>query len=97
MGSLVGGGGQIAVNVWTSFRQKAAERPTGDWLGAKWSPMTKLADQEYENILEEKLLRLDVEIALLDENIAALRAEKEDQAKASAKATSQTPPGKRQA
>lgn len=43
--------------------------------------MKKLTDQEYENILEEKLLRLDAEIAIIDDNIAVLKAEIKGQAK----------------
>lgn len=44
------------------------------WLDSKWSPMKRLSDKDYEEKLEEKILRLDAEIAIIDENIAALKA-----------------------
>lgn len=52
--------------------------------------MTRLTDEEYEHVLEEKLLRLDTEIALIDDNIADLRAQKEDAAKNSKGQMAQT-------
>lgn len=45
---------------------------------SKWSPITPLSDQEYKHTIEEKLLRLDADIAIIDEEIKALRdAEKQ--------------------
>lgn len=35
--------------------------------------MTFLSDKEYETILEEKLLRVEAEIAVVDDNIKELR------------------------
>ncbi len=40
------------------------------------SPMKSLSDQEYEGLLREKLLKVDVEIAVLDDQIASLRTAK---------------------
>ena len=37
------------------------------------SPMKSLSDQEYEDLLHEKLLRVNAEIGILDDQIAALR------------------------
>ncbi|KAI9785375.1 MAG: hypothetical protein M1839_000394 [Geoglossum umbratile] len=42
-------------------------------LSSRWSPVKALSDKEYEQVLEEKLLRLDAEIALIDEDIAKLK------------------------
>lgn len=42
-------------------------------FSSKWSPLKKLSDQEYEKLLEEKILKLDAEIAIINENIAALK------------------------
>lgn len=39
--------------------------------------MTKLSDDEYKVMLEEKILRLEADLAILDENKAALIAEDE--------------------
>ena len=38
------------------------------------SPVKSLSDKEYEDLLLDKLLKVDVEIALLDDQIADLRA-----------------------
>ena len=43
--------------------------------GMKWSPMTVLSHQDYADILKEKLLRVDAEIALLDEEVERLQGE----------------------
>jgi hypothetical protein len=43
------------------------------WLDSRWSPVKVLSDDEYEGMLQEKLLRLKAEIALVDENIVELK------------------------
>lgn len=49
------------------------------WLDSKWSPMTVLSDQEYEKILQEKLLSVNAQIALVDESIEALKAQEREE------------------
>ncbi|KFZ10327.1 hypothetical protein V501_05233, partial [Pseudogymnoascus sp. VKM F-4519 (FW-2642)] len=49
------------------------EGKEGGWLNSRWSPVKALSDEEYERILEERLLRLDAEIALVDESIEAVK------------------------
>ena len=44
------------------------------WLNSKWSPVKVLSDEEYETMLQQRLLRANAEIALIDESIAALKA-----------------------
>jgi hypothetical protein len=46
-------------------------------LNSRWSPVKALSDREYERMLEEKLLQLDAEIALVDEDIAKLKENKQ--------------------
>lgn len=46
------------------------------YLASRWSPVTPLTDRQYEKILEEKLLRLDAEIAIVNDNIQEIRAGK---------------------
>lgn len=41
---------------------------------SKWAPLRSLSDDEYEKMLGEKWLKLEVEISLLDGKIASLRA-----------------------
>lgn len=45
----------------------------GGWLNSKWSPVKALSDEEYGRILEERLLRLNAEIAVLDESIEGVK------------------------
>ena len=59
-------------------RQGNPEEP--NWMQRlakkKWSPMTALSDEEYEKILSEQLLRIETDIALVDERIKELGEEK---------------------
>lgn len=41
----------------------------------KWSPLKVLSDEDYGNMLKEKLLRVEAEIALLDEEVERLKGE----------------------
>ena len=41
----------------------------------KWSPLTVLSDEDYGNMLREQLLRVDAEIALVDEEVERLKGE----------------------
>lgn len=73
--------GQSAYNILDKRNnaQVLAEKPQdGLWLRfmkSKWSPMSVLSDDEYEKLLREKMLRLDAEIALIDERIEKMRGE----------------------
>jgi hypothetical protein len=44
-------------------------------MDSRWSPVRALSDKEYEGMLREKLLRVNAEIALVDEKIEAIRDE----------------------
>ena len=41
----------------------------------KWMPMRALSDEEYGNMLRERLLRIEADIALVDEEVERLRVE----------------------
>lgn len=70
MFSIFGAGGQAIINSVNWSR-----KPQGQGiLFSKWSPVTPLTDQEYEKMLEEKLLRVDAQIAIIDEDLKELRA-----------------------
>lgn len=43
---------------------------------SKWIPLRSLSDEDFKHILNEKILSIDVEIALLDEKIQSLQDEK---------------------
>lgn len=44
---------------------------------SKWVPLKALSDQQYEEMLNEKLLKIEVEISVIDDKIAALRSSQE--------------------
>lgn len=84
--SLLGAGGQVASNRWSGSENSA--KKTSGWFTSKWSPMTKLSDEEYKVMLEQKILRVEADLAILDENKAALVAEDESKTKAATKSSS---------
>jgi hypothetical protein len=82
--SLLGAGGQTIANWRAVEAAKAAEvaevakaadaapKPPSEFW-SRWSPIKQLSDQDYENILEEKLLRVEADIALIDDRVKELR------------------------
>lgn len=64
---------------------------------SKWSPMEVLTDERYEDMLQEKLLKLEAEIAIIDDKIEVFRqkaketAIKRPQDEAEAQALAQQP------
>jgi hypothetical protein len=78
MFAVFGAAGQGLYNRADAVASESAEMAAGNrmnsWLNSKWSPMRLLSSSEYENIMREKLLRVNADIALVDENIEALRA-----------------------
>jgi len=44
---------------------------------SKWVPLKALSDHQYEEMLNEKLLKVEVEISMVDDKIAALRSSQE--------------------
>ncbi|UNI16398.1 hypothetical protein JDV02_002833 [Purpureocillium takamizusanense] len=68
---LVGAGGQLVAN-----RMAAKEsQPRGDSSGWAWSPLKKLTDEQYIDMMGEKILKVEVDIALINDRIAELRAQ----------------------
>ena len=58
--------------------QKEKEAKNGLWnkvAEMKWSPMKKLSDEEYGNMLKERLLRVEADIALVDEELEKVKIE----------------------
>ncbi|RYP25457.1 hypothetical protein DL767_008375 [Monosporascus sp. MG133] len=70
--SLLGAGSSFVSQRAKNNEPKQSNTKTS-WLDSKWSPMRSLSDKEYVDMLEEKILRLDAEIAVIDENIASLK------------------------
>jgi hypothetical protein len=40
---------------------------------SKWSPMTVLTDEQYEELLQERLLQVEAELAMIDERIEGVK------------------------
>jgi hypothetical protein len=96
MFSLFGAGGQAIVN-WRA--KKAADSPAtnapskpsrGFW--SKWSPISQLSDEDYEKILEERLLRVEADIALVEDRIKEIREFEGQTAKEEARGSEKTNP-----
>ncbi len=85
MFSLFGAGGQAILNRWDAKVANAPPKPAnevGFW--ARWSPITQLSDKDYEKILEERLLRVEADIAVVDDHIRELREAESQEKKESA-------------
>lgn len=80
--ALFGAAGQAIYNSMDAKRTEEALNPSEkkkSWLDSKWSPVKVLTDAEYAHMMDEKLLRVNAEIALLEESIERLRAERDMQ------------------
>lgn len=65
----------MAMNALAS-RAKDSTSPKTDWLASRWSPVTAMSDDDYARFIEDKILKLDVEMSMIDDKIAALEAGK---------------------
>ena len=54
---------------------KPRESLTHKLAKSKWSPVSVLSDDEYENMIKEKLLKVEAEIAIIDERIEGYKQE----------------------
>ncbi|CAI7635025.1 unnamed protein product [Penicillium manginii] len=76
--SLLGYGGQSAFNrvdAWQMGRDPTPSKPLMQRMAdSKWIPLRHLSDEEYRGMLDEKLLSVEAEIALLDEKIEELES-----------------------
>lgn len=71
--TIFGAAGQGFAN--KAQQWKAAEGEGSGWFTSKWSPLRKLSDEEYERFMSEKMLKVEAEIALIDDKVAELRME----------------------
>ena len=81
--SLVGYLGQTGFNIAESWPQenagKEAAKPKSileRMAASKWIPLKALSDDDFRDILKEKVLSIEVEIALLDDKIRSLEEER---------------------
>lgn len=92
---LAGAVGQKVVDMRDSKEDVEGEKGSGfGWMNGKWSPVKVLTDQEYEVMLREKILRVDADIAIVDESISAVKEQAEADGKAPAVVESSGESGK---
>jgi hypothetical protein len=82
--ALVGGLGQLAYNLLDQRHTNALEQPTRPPMlqrvaAAKWSPIRSLSNEQYTEMLREKVTAIEAEIALVDEDIEQLKTTLSDQ------------------
>ena len=74
MFSLFGGLGQGLYN--SLDRREYQPAPTESTNPSPWyAPMRRLTDEEYEHMLQEKIIRVEAEIAIVDESLDKLKEE----------------------
>lgn len=98
MFTLFGAAGQVIYNKAEAHHTVLGEGPDiskrNNWLNSRWSPMKVLSDREYKDMLQEKLLHVNAEIAVVDDSLGVLRAkERERSAKNNAVKSELETPG----
>ena len=81
MFSLFGFLGQIGYNKYNERRDVDEPPKPGFWkrMSEKsWSPVTVMTNDEYTEMLKEKMLKIDVEISILEDRIQALREQQKE-------------------
>ncbi|PPJ53049.1 hypothetical protein CBER1_11362 [Cercospora berteroae] len=76
MWSIFGATGQYMYNSWSKAPQQGETQRSGFWqrMSEKsWTPFKVLSNEEYAKMLEEKMLKVEVEISILDDKIAAMK------------------------
>ncbi|KAI5864574.1 hypothetical protein GGS23DRAFT_595295 [Durotheca rogersii] len=87
---IAGTGGSYIAQRFQSRLTNDRPEPTSSWLDSKWNPLRRLSDEEYKEMLEAKILAIDADISIIDDNIAALRA---SQSSSSSSSMSSPPEG----
>ncbi|KPM35706.1 hypothetical protein AK830_g10857 [Neonectria ditissima] len=85
--TAVGAGGQMFANRMATREPKVKDE-NDSWFRSKWSPLKKLTDDEYIDLMSEKILRVEADIALVDDRIAELREMEKAEIRASQNSTS---------
>ena len=70
---VVAVGGQLVVNQFVSRRSQIDDGADNSWLQSKWSPLKKMTDDEYRAEMDEKILSVDADVALINDRIAQLQ------------------------
>nr|POE85089.1 hypothetical protein CFP56_68658 [Quercus suber] len=78
MWSFFGGAGQWTADQWIG-RDRAEETiPFFKRIArSKWSPIQVMTDEDYAKVLSERMLKVEVEISMLDDKIAVLKTQQQ--------------------
>ena len=79
---------QLGINAYGDRATSNSESMSLAQRVAAWTPMKPLTDDEYEKILQQKLLKVEVEISLVDDQLAELRRLRAKQQEQQERATS---------
>jgi hypothetical protein len=86
MGTMLGFTGQSLYNVMDARHTQSVMTGVGKapwWhraMNSSWSPVKRLSDDDYAKMLEEKLVRVEADIAILDDEIAKFKEEQHSNA-----------------
>jgi hypothetical protein len=98
MGTLLGTSGQIGYNMihtWQVKREQelsisssqSSNSRLKNLLDSSWSPVKLLNKEDYQKILNDKLLSVDAEIAIVEEEIASMKQKLSQETSAPMKAS----------
>ncbi|KAK2776987.1 hypothetical protein FQN53_002453 [Emmonsiellopsis sp. PD_33] len=74
LGGFLGQKTYDVIDGWQVARENKPQKPMGQRiLESRWLPLRPLSDEQYMSMLDEKLLGINAEIAIIDEKIEALR------------------------
>ena len=76
MWCVFGATGQFLYNKWSIAPHRVEAKGPGFWqrMSEKsWTPFKVLTNEEYADMLKEKMLKVEVEISIIDDKIAALK------------------------
>lgn len=80
MWCIFGATGQFMYNRRTLPAQRAEPKGPGFWQSMSdksWTPFKVLSNEEYAGMLKEKLLRVEAEISIIDDKIAAMKGQQQ--------------------
>ncbi|SPO02955.1 uncharacterized protein DNG_05636 [Cephalotrichum gorgonifer] len=90
MFTIFGAAGQGLANKLDQWSTAETGDEGSSWLRSKYSPLRKLTDQEYEDFMAEKMLKVEADLALIDDKVAELKAEARRKEEAERKKAAQT-------
>lgn len=78
MFAIFGAAGQYVHNRYTAPKEVKPRENFWKRMSEKsWTPFKVLTNEEYTEMLRERMLKIDVEIAVLDDKIAALKEQQD--------------------